>query len=91
MVPAQPDKWQPFIDQIEQSPTLDGKFTLLATMVRMLATNDLSCMETRIDELSQKFDAYMKKIYAVGLVIATLTFTGVDIKTVVGWVIKAIK
>lgn len=91
MVPVQSDKWTPLIEQIEQVETLPEKFNLLATMVRMLAENDLSCMENRIDELSRKFDLYMKKIYAVGIVIAVLTFTGIDIKSVVDLIVKVVK
>ena len=91
MAAAQPDKWDAFIDAIDRAPTLPEKFTLLATMVRTLATNDLSCMDGRIDGLSRKFETCMKKIYVVGLVIAVLIFTGVDIKTVVDLVFRMAK
>lgn len=91
MVLVQSDKWTPLIEQIEQVETLPEKFNLLATMVRMLAENDLSCMENRIDELNHKFDLYMKKIYAVGIVIAVLTFTGIDIQSVVDLIVKVVK
>ena len=91
MTQPQLDKWTPLIEQIEQAEALPEKFNLLATMVRMLAENDLSCMEQRIDELNRKFDLYMKKIYAVGVVIAALTFTGINIKSVVDLIVKVVK
>ena len=91
MVPVQQDKWGPLLEQMDRTEVLPEKFNILATMVRMLAENDLSCMENRIDELNRKFDLYMKKIYAVGLVIAALTFTGVDIKSVVDLIVKVVK
>ncbi|MCX6825745.1 MAG: hypothetical protein NTV06_00555 [candidate division Zixibacteria bacterium] len=70
---------------------LPEKFDILATMVKMLAINDMACMESRIDELSRKFDSCMKKIYTVGFVIAALEFTGVNIKTVVTLILKVVK
>lgn len=91
MVRVQQDKWGPLLEQIDRAEALPEKFNILATMVRMLAENDLSCMESRIDELSRKFDLYMKKIYAVGLVIAVITFTGIDIRTVVNLIVKVVK
>jgi len=91
MVPIQPDKWGPLLEQMDRTEALPEKFNILATMVRMLAENDLSCMEQRIDELNRKFDLYMKKIYAVGVVIAALTFTGINIKSVVDLVVKVVK
>lgn len=91
MVPIQPDKWEPLIKQMDQTEALPEKFNILATMVKMLAVNDMSCMETRIDELSRKFDSCMKKTYLVGTAIAVLVFTGINIKTVVDFILKIAK
>lgn len=93
MVPVQQDKdkWGPLLEQMDRAEALSEKFNILATMVRMLAENDLSCMENRIDELNRKFDLYMKKIYAIGIVIAVVTFTGIDIRTVVNLIVKVVK
>jgi len=92
MNPIQQDnKWDPLIEQIEQAKELPEKFSILATMVRMMAVNDLACIEARMDELGHKFDKCMKKIYAIGVVIAVLTFTGVDIKSVVDLIVKVVK
>jgi len=60
-------------------------------MVRMMAVNDLACIERRMDELGRKFDKCMKKIYAIGVVIAILAFTRIDIKTIVDLILKVAK
>jgi hypothetical protein len=86
-----PDKWQPIIDQINGTDDQSQKLDLLATMVRMLAVNDMSCLEQRFDELSRKFDACMKKIYIVGVIIAAMMFLGLDAKTIFGLVLKLVK
>jgi hypothetical protein len=91
MNPVQPDKWEPLIEQMERAEALPEKFSILATMVKMLAINDMACMESRIDELSRKFDKCMKKIYVIGAVIAALVFTGVDIKSVIDLILKIAK
>jgi len=91
MVPIQSDKWEPLIEQMDHTESLPEKFNILATMVKMLAINDMSCMEMRIDELSRKFDSCMKRIYVVGTVIVALVFTGVNIKTIVDLVLKIAK
>jgi len=88
---VQPDKWEPLIEQMERAKELPEKFNILATMVKMLAINDMSCMEMRIDELSHKFDSCMKRIYVVGTIIVALVFTGVDIKTIVDLILKIAK
>ena len=55
MNPIQQDnKWDPLIEQIEQAKELPEKFSILATMVRMMAVNDLACIEARMDELGRK-------------------------------------
>jgi hypothetical protein len=76
---------------MDHTESLPEKFNILATMVKMLAINDMSCMEMRIDELSRKFDSCMKRIYVVGTVIVALVFTGVNIKTIVDLVLKIAK
>lgn len=91
MAAVQPDKWEPLIEQMNRAEELPEKFNLLATMVRMLATNDLSCMEGRIDELSRKFEGCMRRIYIVGIAIAVMIFTGVEIRSVVGLILKLVK
>jgi methyl coenzyme M reductase beta subunit len=91
MVPIQPDKWEPLIEQMNHAEELPEKFDILATMVKMLAINDMACMESRIDELSRKFDSCMKKIYVVGFIIAALEFTGVNIKTVIDLMLRIAK
>jgi len=91
MTPAQPDKWEAFVEQINLAPELPEKFNLLAIMVRMLATNDLNCMEGRIDALSRKFDACMKKIYVVGVIVASMIFLGLDAKSILEFILKIVK
>ena len=91
MAAVQPDKWEPLIDQMNQAEALPEKFNILATMVKMLAVNDMACMETRIDELSRKFDSCMKRIYVVGIAIAVMVFTGIEIRSVVGVILKLVK
>ncbi len=88
MAAQQQDKWEPFIEAIDKAETPTEKFNLLAAMVRLMATNDLVCIEGKIALLNQKFDAYMKKIVWLGLVIIALLFTGVDIKTIIDLVMK---
>jgi hypothetical protein len=92
MNPIQQDnKWDPLIEQIEQAKELPEKFSILATMVRMMAVNDLACIEARMDELGRKFDKCMKKIYAIGVVIAVLAFTGINIKTIIDLILRVAK
>ena len=92
MNPIQQDnKWDPLIEQLDQTEALPEKFNILATMVRMMAVNDLACIETRMSELNHKFDTCMKKIYAVGIVIAVLAFTGINIKTIVELILRIAK
>jgi len=86
-----PDRWQPFIDQIERAEGLPEKFGILAMMVRLLAENDLVALENQVDELGRKFDKCMKKIYAIGVVIAVLAFTGINIKTIVDLILRIAK
>lgn len=90
MPPAQPtaSKWDAIIAQVDRTEELSQKVSLLATMMKMIAVNDLQCLEERIDALSSKFDTCMKKIYAIGVVIAALVFTGVDIKTIVDLILR---
>jgi hypothetical protein len=88
---SQTDKWDPLIRQMEQAEALPEKFNILATMVKMLAVNDMSTMEERVNELSDKFDSCMKKIYVVGTVIAILVFTGINIETIINWILKIVK
>jgi hypothetical protein len=83
MTPPEPCKWDPFVEQIQKAETLDEKVNYLAIMVRLLATNELAHMDKRIDALSLKFDKCMRKIYVVGIVILLLTFSGVDVETIV--------
>lgn len=93
MPPAQPtaSKWDAIIEQIDKTEEMPQKVNLLATMMKMVAVNDLQCLEERIDELSSKFDKCMKKIYIIGVVIAALVFTGVDIKSIVDLILKVAK
>ena len=88
---SQSDKWDPLIRQMEQAEALPEKFNILATMVKMLAVNDMCSMEERVNELNDKFDSCMKKIYFVGTVIAALVFTGIDIKTIASWILSIVK
>jgi hypothetical protein len=87
----QDNKWDPLIEQLDQAEALPEKFNILAIMVRMMAVNDLACIEARMDELSRKFDKCMKKIYAIGVVIAVLAFTGIDIKTIIDLILRIAK
>jgi hypothetical protein len=87
----QDNKWDPLIEQIEQAKELPEKLSILATMVRMMAVNDLACIEARMDELGRKFDECMKKVYAIGVLIAVLAFTGLNIKTIIDFVVRIAK
>jgi hypothetical protein len=89
--PVSQDKWAPLIKQINETEDTGQKVNLIATMLQMVATNDLTCLEDRVGELSRKFDAYMKRIYSVGIAIAALVFTGLDIKTVVNFIVKLVR
>ena len=93
MVPAQQTatKWDAIIEQIDRTEDLPQKVSLLATMVKMIAVNDLQCLENDVAALSTKFDRCMKKIYVIGVVIAALVFTGVDIKSIVDLILKVAK
>jgi len=44
-----------------------------------------------MDELGHKFDKCMKKIYAIGVVIAVLAFTGINIKTIIDLILRVAK
>ena len=89
--PAVDNKWDPLIEQINSTESLSEKVNLLATMVRMVAVNDMSCLDGRIAALGQKFDTCMKKVYAIGLAIAVLEFTGIDITTVINLILRIIQ
>ena len=92
MNPSQIDnKWDPLIEQINQTEALPEKLNLLATMVKMIAVNDLTCMEDSIETLSRKFDSCMQRIYIIGVVIAVLEFTRIDVRTVIDLILKVIK
>jgi len=92
MNPSQIDnKWDPLIEQINQTEALPEKLNLLATMVKMIAVNDLACMEDSLTTLSRKFDSCMKRIYIVGVVIAIMVFTGIEVRTVINLILRIIK
>ena len=84
MTLTQGSKWEALIDQIKHSDTISEKVDLLATMVFMLATNDMSCFEERLNKLANR-------VYIIGIGLFILIFTGIDIKTAIGWVVKLVK
>lgn len=84
MMPTQGSKWEALIDQIKRSDTISEKVDLLATMVFMLATNDMSCFEERLNKLANR-------VYFIGIGLFLLIFSGIDLKTAIGWIVKLAK
>lgn len=89
MVPPPEDKWAPLIRQINDTEDTGQKTNLLGTMLQMIATNDLVCLEVGQKALNRKFDSCMKRVYAIGIAIMLLLFTGIEAKTIWG-IVKGI-